>query len=271
MLLKKVNDVFERVTGRRIAKVARGQADSLDFFDYLAHARDKATQPGVHEERRLFEEYAANNLLCSKSQLFQDLWVLWELREKRNGFFVEFGAFDGVHLSNSFALENVFDWDGLLAEPNPDLYSKIASVRTAKLDRRCVYSETGQTVQFSITTESEYSTISGYSELDHHKISRADHRVVSVESVSLDDFLDQSAAPDIIDYMSLDTEGSEYDILRAFRWERHIRCITVEHNFTSNQSRIDQLMTRQGYIRRLPRVSKWDAWYVHKDDYQPHV
>src|SRR4051812_43214642 len=51
---------------------------------------------------RLFLSYAVKYLSSSHSQIMQDLFALSILREKRNGFFVEFGAGDGVTLSNSY-------------------------------------------------------------------------------------------------------------------------------------------------------------------------
>ena len=55
----------------------------------------------------------------SRSQLRQDIFVLCTLDFKRNGFFVEFGATNGVDLSNSYLLETEFNWTGILAEPAP--------------------------------------------------------------------------------------------------------------------------------------------------------
>jgi hypothetical protein len=61
----------------------------------------------------------------AKGQIFQDLWVLWETRGKTNGFFVEFGAADGVNLSNTFLLEDKYNWKGILAEPMPGWHSQL--------------------------------------------------------------------------------------------------------------------------------------------------
>src|SRR5690348_3026809 len=46
----------------------------------------------------------------SASQFHQDLFVLLESNFKRNGYFVEFGAADGIYLSNSYLLEKGFGW-----------------------------------------------------------------------------------------------------------------------------------------------------------------
>lgn len=54
---------------------------------------------------------------ANKSQIFQDLFVLSELDAKRDGFLIEFGATNGVDLSNTFLLEKKYNWKGILAEP----------------------------------------------------------------------------------------------------------------------------------------------------------
>src|ERR1017187_1984592 len=54
-------------------------------------------------------------LRISKSQLRQDLMVLSELDFKRGGYFVEFGATNGVTLSNTYLLEKEYGWTGILA------------------------------------------------------------------------------------------------------------------------------------------------------------
>ena len=70
---------------------------------------------------QLFNEVDAGKILqllpSSKSQLRQDLFVLSELNFKVGGYFVEFGATNGIDLSNTYFLEEKFSWRGILVEP----------------------------------------------------------------------------------------------------------------------------------------------------------
>ena len=51
------------------------------------------------------------------SQLSQDRWVNTILGGKRDGFFVELGASDGVFMSNSLFFERELGWKGICIEP----------------------------------------------------------------------------------------------------------------------------------------------------------
>ncbi|MDG3088655.1 hypothetical protein P7F88_22360 [Vibrio hannami] len=84
----------------------------------------------------------------SPSQLGQDLWVLEQLGYKEGGFFVEFGATDGVLLSNSYLLEKEFNWQGLCAEPNPKFYEKLKNNRSCKVSSACISGKSNERVCF---------------------------------------------------------------------------------------------------------------------------
>ncbi|MBS0332402.1 MAG: FkbM family methyltransferase, partial [Proteobacteria bacterium] len=92
---------------------------------------------------------------------------------------------------------------------------------------------------------------------------RRDGKRYEVETVSLMDLLGHWNAPSRIDYMSVDTEGSELDILQAFDFERYdVRLISVEHNFTARREGILAFLTAQGYRRKFESLSFVDDWYV---------
>lgn len=73
-------------------------------------------------------------------------------------------------------------------------------------------------------------------------------------------------SPREIDYLSVDTEGSEYEILAAFDFKSYdVKVITCEHNFTPQREMISELLVSNGFQRVLTDVSEWDDWYVNVD------
>lgn len=201
----------------------------------------------------------------SKAQLGQDLFVLSELNFKRNGFFVEFGATNGVDLSNTVLLEKEFGWNGILAEPARCWHNDLKSNRTCHMETRCVWSSSGSILTFSETEWAELSTVSTYKSSDHHKLSRKHSQSYEVETISLVDLLNNYNAPTVIDYLSIDTEGSEWEILAAFDFEKYqFRVISCEHNFTPAREQIMKLLIAHGYARKYEDVSLYDDWYVRE-------
>lgn len=204
-----------------------------------------------------------DHLRLSKSQLRQDLFVLAQLGFKRDGFFVEFGATNGIDLSNTYLLEQHFGWKGILAEPAQCWHHDLQSNRKSTIDKRCVWTQSGQTLTFNEVSTAELSTIESFSGKDDHKASRQDGKSYLVQTISLNDLLSEHQAPATMDYLSIDTEGSEYDILSHLDFNRYrFRVITCEHNFTPMRTKIHDLLTSHGYRRVHELVSKFDDWYV---------
>jgi FkbM family methyltransferase len=200
----------------------------------------------------------------SYGQLKQDVVALMMSGFKRNGYFVEFGAASGLHLSNTVMLERDFGWTGILSEPARKWHDALSENRSCIIDRRCVWTNSGESIEFNETEMGELSTISRFSDSDLHAERRTGGLTYSVDTVSLDDLLDAHQAPDRIDYLSIDTEGSELDILRAFDLSRRkIGFITCEHNFTPAREEIHDLLVSAGYRRVLTDLSAVDDWYVH--------
>lgn len=202
----------------------------------------------------------------SRAQIMQDLWVCFELAEKRDGFFVEFGSTNGLKNSNSWLLEKKFGWNGILAEPNPIWHSDLAANRCASIEHKCVSSRSGATVTFITTDESdpELSSIADFSQGDHFSGIRSRGQPIQVETISLDDLLDTYGAPPVVDYLSIDTEGSELDILSAYSFNRDFQLISVENN-PKTEAAIQKLLEGKGYKRVFEQFSQWDGWYVSRE------
>jgi FkbM family methyltransferase len=199
-----------------------------------------------------------------KSQLAQDVFVLAAMNFEHEGYFVEFGATNGVDLSNTFILEKHFSWNGILAEPAKCWHDDLKRNRTANLEPKCVWSESGLKIEFNETLNPEYSTIHSFSDADVHKLTRKKGINYEVETISLNDLLKKYNAPSMIEYLSIDTEGSEFEILNSLDYEvTNFRIITCEHNETRNRESIYDLLTTKGFIRLLTEFSMFDDWYIN--------
>jgi FkbM family methyltransferase len=201
----------------------------------------------------------------SKAQLRQDLLILSLLNDKKGGFFVEFGATDGIGLSNTHLLETRYQWSGILAEPARCWHPALTRNRGCNIDTRCVWHSTGEVLSFRETAEPALSTIADYGKEDMHREARERAVEYDVPTVSLRDLLRMHDAPRRIDYLSVDTEGSELEILEAFDFSEYdVDIITVEHNFTRSRESINRLLSGNGFFRIFPELSQFDDWYVNR-------
>ena len=239
--------------------------ERLRAFHHAAKTSASARPPALR-----FADFCARNHGASESQFFQDLFVLFILGGRKGGYFVEFGACDGLYLSNTLLLERKFGWTGLLAEPARRYHEALRRNRGCAVDLRCVYSRSGETVSFRETAVEGLSTLTRLTGSDSLAKQREEGEDYSVETISLNDLLDLHNAPATIDYLSLDTEGSEYEILEAFDFSRRrISVITVEHNHTPSRRPIRAIVAQHDYVNFFPRLSEVDDWFVHRSVLRP--
>jgi FkbM family methyltransferase len=199
----------------------------------------------------------------SQAQFHQDLFVLSQLDFKRNGYFVEFGATDGILGSNTYLLEKEFGWNGIVAEPAKCWHSALRNNRSCHVETRCVWVDSESVLEFWESSRPALSTIQSYAAGDFQGQYRHKHKSYGVETISLNDLLATSGAPSDIDYLSIDTEGSEFEILNGFDFSRYrFSVITCEHNYAPRRQRIFSLLTSNGYVRKFESLSKVDDWYV---------
>ncbi|MCJ2073090.1 FkbM family methyltransferase [Methylobacterium sp. J-030] len=232
------------------ARLIREEAGRLSVFD---------------QDEQEFMACVMRNLNRSNAQLFQDVWVLFETGFKSGGYFVEFGACDGVSHSNTLMLEKLYGWSGILAEPAHVWINDLVFNRSCHIDRRCVFKESGKKLIFNQVpgTYATLSTIDEFSDRDTWAEDRKLGKRYEVETISLADLLRAHNAPYDIDYLSVDTEGSELDILSVFDFTMYnIKCISVEHNRTIYRDEIFKFLGSKGYRRKFTRLSNWDDWYI---------
>jgi FkbM family methyltransferase len=255
-VLALINEYF-KIFNLRLVKLAN--------FNSLQEFKNNSS---VEVRRELLKLLCQNSLLDykelakeSKSQLGQDIFAISLLKAKRHGYFVEFGATNGVKLSNSYMLEKKYDWHGILVEPGRAWHSELSLNRTCHIDFRCVSRVSNKTIEFLESVNPEFSTTQGLQNSGGH--SREIVKKYDVETISLNDLLEFYKAPLRLDFLSIDTEGSELEILKSFNFSKYKSAIIVcEHNFTSERSEIFELLSSHGYERVWSNYTQFDDWYV---------
>lgn len=201
------------------------------------------------------------------SQIGQDAWVESVLGPKKNGFFVELGACDGIYYSNTLYFEKEHNWTGLCIEPNDIYFEKLVLNRNCNVSNELVSAEEGHIVDFALcgSTSGIIETAGPFTK---------SNAIVRKKTTTLGKLLEKYNAPSIIDYLSLDVEGHEYEILSTFPFNKYkIRTLTVEHNEPhvgpQEQQRIRALLESKGYkyIRGNADIHNWghgpiDDFYI---------
>jgi FkbM family methyltransferase len=268
-LVSRTNRLLRKfgVEMRRYSPPANASFSNWMYYSKVLERAWLKTEHGAPALDEGFVDFCVRHHEHSRSQIFQDLLVLFLLQEKRGGFFVEFGATDGVSLSNTWLLEKHYGWSGIVAEPARRWHKALIKNRGCTIDTRCVWSQSGETLVFNETEEAELSTLENFVGSDHKSKDRVVAHPYRVETVSLIDLLVGNDAPHAIDYISIDTEGSEYSILKDFDFDAfEIGIITVEHNFVkSNREKLFQLLAKNGFRNVLAEHSTFDDWYVNEN------
>lgn len=192
------------------------------------------------------------------SQYGQDKWLNQNVfHDKKGGIFLDVGAHDGVTINNTYYFEKKLKWTGLCVEPIPSVYKKLKENRNCETLKACVWTD---------NSKKEFNVIEGYSEMlsglsdqytPEHK-QRVENEVASmgqkmkkitVECHDINDILSKllgTTGERTLDLLSIDTEGSEEEIIRHIDLKRYkISVIVMENNY--NHEPIRTYMSKKGY------------------------
>jgi FkbM family methyltransferase len=182
-----------------------------------------------------------------KSQYGQDKWLSENLfAGKRDGFFVDIGAGDGIIISNTWAFEQA-GWKGICIEPHSETFPRLQKNRTAKAVNCLVMDYNGEAA-FNQVNEN-VASLSYFSSIYEPNNKNSGVKQVMVPCKTLETILDLNGCPELIDYVSIDTEGSEILILSKFFEEttRKVSVFSIERNTEDYAQRLANLMGPRGY------------------------
>ncbi len=197
----------------------------------------------------------------SYSQLSQDIHVCDFYDGKQDGYFVDVGANDGITLSNTYLLEKKYNWKGICIEPEPTNYDKLITNRSTICDKHVVFSKSNDIVEFAIMGNNGLlSGIADYVKRDPNR----QVEIIMIPTMTLTDILDMYGAPRLIDYLTIDTEGTEIEVLKGLNMSKYIvGYLSIEHNYDVNKrKKIRDILYAGGYIYKCE--NKWDDDYFHR-------
>lgn len=165
------------------------------------------------------------------------------------GYFVDIGAHDGVTGNNTKFFEEL-GWEGVCIEPLPAAFEKLKNNRTCKVENCAIWKSEGVTDFLEIEGYSEMLSgiVESYDPRHVNRINRElDHyggkqTLIRVKTKRFEDVVEQKR----IDFLSIDTEGSELEILKTIDFQKFdIRVISVENNFMEKE--FEEFFVSRGY------------------------
>jgi len=201
-------------------------------------------------------------------------YLLWEFfNHKLNGFFIDVGAFDGIHLSNTYSFENK-GWKGICIEPHPNYYPLCKKNRPDSicLNLACISNDSDNFCDFYFEKIGLLSGI-GIKEneddikqrylnrgLDYKGIQKAKVKSRSLNSI-INDYLPANCE---IDFISIDVEGTELDVLNGLNLNKFSpRVIVIEGNTDEAKKEIIEYMKLFDY--KLARELKINLFFVRTE------
>src|SRR6185436_230681 len=182
--------------------------------------------------------------------------LVWEFfGRKTSGFFVEVGANDPFLLSQTWMLEQK-GWTGVLVEPLAACCADLRRYRNARVVQvACVAPHQIGTATLHIAGAVSSLVPNAFDPKVRYETTE------TVQVVTLTDVLQQVAAPRVIDFLSIDTEGTEGDILAGIDLTRfQLILILVEYHVYSLA--LHRQLNNMGY--KLIRRTVDNNWYIPK-------
>ena len=107
---------------------------NLNYSSVLKQALDQEVL--IDPKKNFLKDFIEHfkKIKVINSQLYQDIFASFIIDKKFEKTFLEFGATDGIKLSNTYLLENSFGWKGALSEPSPQWHKSLKNNRKESLN-----------------------------------------------------------------------------------------------------------------------------------------
>lgn len=192
-------------------------------------------------------------------------------KNKKNGFFIDVGANDGLQLSNTLFFEQFLGWTGICIEPLPETFLKLQQNRPNCINLNVAIDETEQTMDFLANTgynEMLSGLYKHYYEQHKQRISKENNefhsssKMIKVDTLRLESILD-AIEINHVDLLKIDVEGAEMSVLKSINFDKvTIDVILVECNYHQQYIDISKFLIPKGFVQHGQKIGS-DYIFVH--------
>jgi FkbM family methyltransferase len=194
------------------------------------------------------ESSIQKKILGSSSQYLEDIFIDRIFRGKKKGLYVDVGANDPHELSNT---KRFYDsgWSGINIEPDLKMYELICRARPRDINLNVGIGAGPDELIFYELSPNTLSTFNKKCAIDSVKKNSASLIAEKkIQVITLTEVFKESAQGQQIDFLSVDSEGYEYEILASNNWQLYRpTAIIVEVN-QDKEIKVLNLLNEQSYV-----------------------
>jgi FkbM family methyltransferase len=211
-----------------------------------------------------------------------DKFVNYIFGNNHKGYYIEAGACNGIIDSNTYYFDKKQKWNGILVEPS-NLYNELCVNRPTAKCFNCCIGDANKETEFTEFINGGYNQLSCTSDcleklkdvyLYNKAINESNTIKKQIQIRTLDSILDEVNAPNVIEYLSLDVEGSEVAVIDGIDFtKRKILVISAEGMWSN--SKLETLGYKnvinpydksndENLVTWLSKdqVHPWDCWWI---------
>jgi len=174
-------------------------------------------------------------------------------RGRTMGTFIDVGAWDGVFYSNTFAFERYRGWRGICVEPNPQIFMKLLANRPTSICVKAAASDHNGEAEFLFPASDVVGLLGVLAGKDERSEERLAKAIADVKSTPKKETVQLTTLDKVmsfnmrhIDLLSIDTEGTELDVLAGINLTATtVNVVLVENNYKDR--RLFEYLAARGY------------------------
>tara|TARA_B110000285_G_C15063892_1_gene583961 strand:- start:17 stop:859 length:843 start_codon:yes stop_codon:yes gene_type:complete len=247
-----INHAENLMKGSTESKIHAHNLISTAIYDLPNSYNDKSAHKLGHLREQIWKiekSFGWNPKFTSQSGQDKIIYDNFFRNYKIVGFFVDIGAYDGRLGSNSFFFEKFLGWKGIAIEPSKKQYNKLLQVRNCLCLNEAVTANKSE-VEFCDVIEGP-TMMSGIKNISFennlkliNNVQDSEINTYKIETIS---FATAVGDKKNIDYLSIDIEGGEKELIESIDYNTYdIKIISIENN-SPNNINYNDFLTSQGF------------------------